>query len=383
MIASHENTATGYEYPFFSDLTSSRHVCYPWRPPAQLEFIQHFRCVDTMSTPQFICDLCLKPIPASDPRLHCLDCDNIDSCANCYVQGYTTQDHTQFHRQEIIRYQGFNCPAPVLPRLFEVPLNLLSPDQSEAARCYFGDLVYPPCQPSPMLSRLASAFFDSVDGQIEPKRSGYLNPQKYYYAYHLMGAAPADNIFLQTGRFASNVLKRQFELWGIPFTLDQHTSPPTALLSKAGFTADLALDIAALPDRWHAALNGALAYLGAQESLIDPLTRLPFRYLHIPRDCFPANPDPAIKARGEEIVGTLRDEIKSGKIILREQSRQQQQPPVSGVGQNGGAQTQANLSQEAILMSSALEARRHEAAMAIINNMGGGNQRRGWHWQYG
>lgn len=336
-----------------------------------------------MSTLQFTCNLCLKPIPTSDPRLRCLDCDDVDSCSNCYVQGYTTPTHTQFHRQEIVRYRGFNCPAPALPRLLEIPLNLLQPKQSEPARRYFGDLVYPQCQPSPMLSRLASAFFDSVDSQIEPKHSGYLNPQKYYYAYHLMGAVPADNFFLQYGRFASNFLKRQFELWGVHFTLDQLASPPTVQLSKAGFTADLALTIALLPDQSHTALNGALAYLGTQESLIDPLTRLPFQHLHIPRDCFPANPDPAIKTRGDEIIGALGEEIKSGKIILSEQSWQQQQPTVSGFGQNLVTPTQANLSQEAALLRSVQEARRHDAVMAIIDNMGGSNQRRGWRWQYG
>lgn len=336
-----------------------------------------------MSASQFTCNLCLKSIPAADPRLHCLDCEDFKSCANCYVQGYTTRTHTQFHRQEIVRDRGFNCPAPTLPRLLEVPSNLLQPNQSEAARCYFGDLVHPPCQPSPMLSRIASALFDSVDSQIEPKHSGYLDPQKYSYAHHLMGAVPADNVFLRTGRLASNLLQRQFELWGVHFTLDQRTSPPTALLSKDGFTADLALDIALLPDQLHATLNGALAYLGTQESLIDPLTRLPFQYLHIPRDCFPANPDPALKARADEIIATLLDEIKSGKIVLNEQSWQQQQPTVNGVVQDFSAQTQANLSQEAMLRRSALEARRHQTAMAIINNMGGGNPRRGWHWQYG
>lgn len=293
-----------------------------------------------MSASQFNCDLCLKQIPLSDPRIHCLDCSNFDSCATCYVQGYSTHTHSQLLRQEIIRIRGFNCPTPTLPRLLEVPSSLLQPSQAEFAQQYFGDLIIPP-----MLLRLASAFFDSVDGQIEPKRSGKLNPEKYCYVCDLMGASPRDNVFKQTGKLASNLLRRDFELWGVEFFLDHSTSPPTALLSRNGFGADLAQEIARAPDRTYTNLNGALAYLRTEVGdLIDPSTRLPFQYLHIPRACFPPSSDPAINARGEEVVRTLQDEIASGQIVLSEQIWERQHPSPSASQQNLNAEIQVDLS---------------------------------------
>lgn len=268
------------------------------------------------------CDLCLQPINSSSPRIHCLDCYDFDSCAACYLQGYTTPGHNQqLHRQEIHRPNGFTYAAPALPSALETPQSALPSRSEDVATSFFGNLLTPGARPSPKLTHLANDFFTHVDDSLEPRTAGALNPKKYYHAHELMGESPAVLAALYAQRdanIASAYLARRFHLLGCQFSLDEATDPPTALLSRDGFVTDLTLAIAADPDYMYRALNRTLAYLRQQSEggLVETPTKLLFQNLPIPRRCFPAERDPEITTTVQKVEAMLWEEMGPYKIML-------------------------------------------------------------------
>ncbi|EMC93273.1 hypothetical protein BAUCODRAFT_234786 [Baudoinia panamericana UAMH 10762] len=313
-----------------------------------------------MAVNRWTCDLCSELINDQEPRIRCLECApeaGFDSCAKCYVQGYTAGDHKVTHRQEIFRARGYKCAAPVLPGRLETPPHLMCTTSEYAAHQYFGSLVTPDWQPTQMLQRIASAIFNYADASIEPKHAGALHPEKFYLCMDILGGAPLDNMHKRAGRLASNILTRTYELWGQDFTLDNSTSPATALLTRNGFTTELALTVAMDPDACYTHLNQAIAWLSSSEAsstnapLLDPATNLPFRHQHVPRACFPVSCNTAVKARSEQINKILVDEIAQGKLILNQQAWQQKHP-----SQQAAASTEAMTPQQALDMQAKMTA---------------------------
>lgn len=270
------------------------------------------------------CALCLREDIQSSPYVRCLTCPDFYSCPACYLQGYETQSHgPHTHRQELWRAKNYDCTAPTLPSA-EVPW-LFGPSPLEAvARSFYGDLVTPAAQPLPMLSRLTGALFDYIDASLEPRNTGTLSPKKFYHTLELMGASPAAlaSIFARAPPTSQAAyLERRFQLFGLHFLLDEDTDPPTPLLSRRGFTAEVALSIAIDPHLMNRRLNRALAYLRLRYTTeaVGPSMGLPFYNLPIPRGCFPTLPDAAAVAKANEVDRMLREEMGDGQSMLRKE----------------------------------------------------------------
>ncbi|KAJ7488414.1 hypothetical protein FB451DRAFT_736672 [Mycena latifolia] len=59
-----------------------------------------------MALTYFSCDGCECSIPATDPRVHCLDCADYDLCANCAVGERFTGTHGAGHQTRVFKMSG-------------------------------------------------------------------------------------------------------------------------------------------------------------------------------------------------------------------------------------------------------------------------------------
>ncbi|KAJ6469439.1 hypothetical protein C8R45DRAFT_431194 [Mycena sanguinolenta] len=61
------------------------------------------------------CNLCLRAIPPTDPRVNCLECHEYDLCANCALGAEEFPDgHLATHRTRVFRMSGGGAQAPVV-----------------------------------------------------------------------------------------------------------------------------------------------------------------------------------------------------------------------------------------------------------------------------
>ncbi|KAJ7117249.1 hypothetical protein C8R43DRAFT_1037764 [Mycena crocata] len=66
-----------------------------------------------MAPTYFGCDSCQRTIPSTDPRIHCLDCDEFDLCANCALGERFTGAHLPTHRTCVFKMSGGGAQASV------------------------------------------------------------------------------------------------------------------------------------------------------------------------------------------------------------------------------------------------------------------------------
>ncbi|KAJ7164163.1 hypothetical protein C8R46DRAFT_1278205 [Mycena filopes] len=60
------------------------------------------------------CNACLQPIAATDPRIHCLECEEYDLCANCAISERFSADHAASHPTCIFQMSGGGAQLSVL-----------------------------------------------------------------------------------------------------------------------------------------------------------------------------------------------------------------------------------------------------------------------------
>ncbi|EMD01045.1 hypothetical protein BAUCODRAFT_21009 [Baudoinia panamericana UAMH 10762] len=277
------------------------------------------------------CALCAKNVTFSDAVIVCAECEEYGVCAECYVQGYVSNAHPPDHKLQIMRANSFTIDAPALPGILAIPAEFqLDKASGEEARKYWGDLLKPPYRKtaSSMVVRLANALFIHADSEIEPRNKGSLNPAKYWYLRQIMGEAPVNHYSKQFGRFEANVVGRIWELWDWEYTLDETTSPPTPLMTRAGYVSNLMCNLLLDPEYAQLQLNAALTYLAKcyEEPLVDPITSQPFKYHFIPRECFPAHTDESVHKQYLEFSKTVEAEVVAKQLITTEEDWQRSHP---------------------------------------------------------
>ncbi|KAJ7101245.1 hypothetical protein B0H15DRAFT_990853 [Mycena belliarum] len=68
-----------------------------------------------MGLTYYSCDNCARPIPATDPRIHCLDCVDYDLCANCAVgERFGGTTHIAGHSARVYKISGGGAHAPAM-----------------------------------------------------------------------------------------------------------------------------------------------------------------------------------------------------------------------------------------------------------------------------
>ncbi|KAJ7123269.1 hypothetical protein C8R43DRAFT_1148099 [Mycena crocata] len=61
----------------------------------------------------FGCDGCQNALPATEPRIQCLECDDYDLCSNCAVSERFGGDHLPSHRTRVFKIGGGASQTPV------------------------------------------------------------------------------------------------------------------------------------------------------------------------------------------------------------------------------------------------------------------------------
>lgn len=284
-----------------------------------------------MAQPFFTCMGCQNPVPFERPRLHCQVCEDYDSCTDCQILQIVSLSHTVAHGYHIF----------LNGELFK-PISA-SPDS------YWGSLLAPSKQPSPIFSRLLAAIFSHFDQTIEPKSTGWLEPEKFCCLMASAGYTPqefagvtqlpeANPLQLQqldnwlTGWYRHFCLDprmetRQFPIPEPPAPVDGrvrmrdrflnalvqpqlqpiHNGMPK--LAMQGLEHYFVSIVLRDPGEAAKRLNNVL---GSIPGLIDPLTGKPFTMNHIPRACFPPGPDK------DMIEENLRLEEERMAIAVRE-----------------------------------------------------------------
>lgn len=58
--------------------------------------------------PLYMCDGCWEAIPALKARIHCLECEDFDLCANCFVVGRFGKGHLKKHKTSMEERSGID-----------------------------------------------------------------------------------------------------------------------------------------------------------------------------------------------------------------------------------------------------------------------------------
>ncbi|KAL0581495.1 hypothetical protein V5O48_000538 [Marasmius crinis-equi] len=66
-----------------------------------------------MAPMTYSCDSCSQQILATNPRVHCLICDDYDLCANCTLGEQFTRDHTLDHAVTVLKRSGGSGERPL------------------------------------------------------------------------------------------------------------------------------------------------------------------------------------------------------------------------------------------------------------------------------
>ncbi|KAJ6263593.1 hypothetical protein Dda_2161 [Drechslerella dactyloides] len=169
---------------------------------------------------KFFCDNCDREIGTDEPRIHCNDCEDYDSCSFCHLSGRMSGKHTSAHRFQIIkpseqpgsklqdkstrsksdqqarRTDGQNSnptmatsPQSAIPHKPVQSSQSLSAGKSTTASGireeqwgWLGRIKNGKKEISPQAKNLFNAIFDYIDNMYEPFGAGHLTAKKLMHA---------------------------------------------------------------------------------------------------------------------------------------------------------------------------------------------------------
>ncbi|KAH6663645.1 hypothetical protein B0J14DRAFT_608823 [Halenospora varia] len=315
-----------------------------------------------MAQSSLSCDSCKGILQLDRPRLHCQVCEEYNSCADCHVLQSVSSPHATAHSYVIFLNGSV------------VEVTTGSPED------YWGSLLTPSKQPSPIFSRLLAAIFIHCDQTIAPKSTGWFEPEKFCSMMFLAGytqeefppviqTPEANQMELQqldawlTGWYRDVSLDprmdtRQFPTPEPPSPVDgrirmrdrffnalmqPQVQPVINGMPKLAmhgleyyFVSTILLD----PNDAAIRLNNIL---GSVPGLVDPHTKEPFKVDFIPRACFPTGPDKELMERNR-ILEEERMAIKAQEAHLRLEAEYQSHLLIKQAMDNvsGGWRTDSN-----------------------------------------
>ncbi|KAJ7137511.1 hypothetical protein C8R43DRAFT_1019559 [Mycena crocata] len=320
-----------------------------------------------MTVMTFSCDGCSKSIPATDPRIQCVDCENYDLCSNCAVGERFTGTHTAAHRTRVFKISGggrqaavpssiaivygggppvatpatnrTSIPPPLPSRQSNSSGNTStsSPTQMVAG---WGPFFYADMSPTPVFSQLMHTIMTYLDtgrtGHLVPEAfSKFLDDQGYVGGANVWKA----NLIERGGKTKEDVadveLRRVFDLFSIEYIL--HPRPRGSndlagqfqgmtvsggtmpLLTLKGFMDITAVEMLCDPSAEWGNLSRALKVYDI------PALR---GWGAVPRTILPEGPDPRMKAQVARATEVSRQQgqrdIEASRVrLMLEQQGQQ------------------------------------------------------------
>lgn len=174
----------------------------------------------------FICNGCREQILPQKARFHCQTCPDYDFCANCYVVGQVSGNHSSLHPTALLKNSGLRnrsskseanatlAPGKGQSSSTSQGANLANPQQQPSssgqsssnqsqptgrqapvtghntAPPAWGPLYNPDSTPTPLFVSVIEQIFSRLD----LSRTGYLTPEAYSAFQDAQGCAPNLNI---------------------------------------------------------------------------------------------------------------------------------------------------------------------------------------------